>query len=690
MGTLLVFATLILSTATAIEWNYPSGGEFDETVDVSFNAEDHDGNIQNVTLFYQGPSDENFVSWGSMSGSLTNYSETIDIGNIGSSGEYDVKAAVYNPSGLVEETDSRAFTLDETSPSLETSQNYVRDGGTFEFTVSDDYTQVVDVSIQNTEDSDLVDQDWSDACDAGDSCDLSVDVDTGDIDDGNTLDLSAEATDDVGNTGSEDWDLTVDNDYEADDSPEVEIEGADDSNNVMMESDEDVEMTVSLDSGEDAPVGVKCFVGGEQINDIDYESFDSDESQDFTCDIEGDEYAGGTSEVYVEACDEAGNCIETDETEYAFDSSKPFVTDFDTVQSYKVFNDDFKASFDAGDDASGIDEVEYVFDLSTQFGEGNSVEVESGENFTVDTSSLERGSHTIRLRAQDAVGRWSDSASVDFEFYPNSRPQLNVKSPGNVTVTAGGSKTIDVEVSNPGKLFVESAKLTASAGEVLQVERDLSGLAEGESETVTIQIDTASSDVGKYTLNLQTDQPQDSVSTTLLVEANQDQEQNVESRISNYTSKLEGLNSNISELRKGGLAEDLNRSLNSNVSGFTTSVQNAEQYAEQGDYYRALSALEGIDAKYEKASQTYSDVEQQHLINERNRMLKMLGGLVFVLAIGGGFYFARNGDYELDLSEYRVPEMGGVTSAISEKVESLGEFIEEEEEEAEQKFQGFN
>jgi hypothetical protein len=457
----------------------------------------------------------------------------------------------------------------------------------------------------------------------------------------------------------------------------------------MEDPDQDLDMTVSVDSGEDAPIGVKCYVAGDQINNIDYENVDSDESQEFTCEIDGSEYSGGSEDVFVEVCDEAGNCIETDEETYAFDSSKPFISEFETVKGYNVFNDNFEATFQAGDDASGVAELEYFFDQTTLYGEGNPVQVGSGENFTIDTSSLSSGSHTVYLRAQDNAGRWSSSSSLSFEYYPNKSPKLKIESLDNVTVTAGKSRTIDVTIRNPGELFVESAGFTASAGDFLQVERELNGLGAGDSAVVPVEINTESSDVGKYTLSLRTDQPQETVSTTLLVEANQDQEQTVESRVSNYSSKLEQLNQNISQLRSGGLSAELNESLNSNVSGFVSSVQNAEKFSEQGQYYRALSALEGIDEKYEQASRSYSEVQEQHRLNRRNQMLKMLGGLLFILAIGGGFYVARSGEYELDLSEYKLPEMGGVTAGMEDKVDSFKEFLAKEEEEVEEEFRGF-
>lgn len=600
----------------------------------------------------------------------------------------------------VGESDSIDITIDGEGPSISFPENlYVSDDPEITVEFSDEHTGVA--SYTDDEGNDYVDNNAEvsnvngfSSCSAGNTCTVDYEIDTSDVDDGASFQLDLDAEDQVGNPGSNSETFTFDNSYDGD-SPSFSVEGADGDNNVLMDDDnDDKEVTVTLDeldSGEDTEINVNCYDGNDdQFDQVDSRFVDGD-GEEFICDLPADEYAGTTTDLYVEACDEAGNCESSDTRTYSFDTGNPFVGSFETSESYTVFNGDFNVSYDAGDDASGVEEMEYFFEDTTSPGEGNTVDIDSDGQFTVDTSTLSRGQHTVYFRVRDGVDRWSDIASFGFEFYPNERPEVGIDVPSGFNITAGQSGSLQATVENTGRLFVESVEVSTSGADFVSGGQNLTNLASGDSVPVNLELDPDTSDIGEHKLVVETDQPSASTQVNLLVEANPDQQENVESMLSNYSSRLEDLESNISGLRGSGLSEDLNRSLQSNTSDFVQSVKDAESFVERGEYYRALTELEGVSEKYEEAKNSYQKVKEQHKLNRRNQLLKMAGAAVVLLVVVAGVYVAREEEFDLDfdLEQYQVPELGGIGETVNSKIDDLKDFIEKEEEEVEEGFQGF-
>ena len=509
---------------------------------------------------------------------------------------------------------------------------------------------------------------------------------------GDGFTLSVDAEDVVGNTDSESKTFTYDDGYDAS-TPEFSVQDADDDNNIRMDDeDQDKDITVAVSGeDEDAPVQITCFVGGDEVYQTKFESVDSDGTE-YTCEIPGEDYSGSSEEIYVEACDQAGHCESSEERTYSFDYSNPVVGSFETKQSYNVFNSNFDVSYEASDEASGIEEMEYSLSPTTMPGNGNTVNFDENEgSFTVDTSSLSRGEHTVYFRVRDGVDRWSNVASLDFKFYPNELPSLSVSADERLNITAGSAENLATQVENTGQLFIGTANITVSGAQFADKTQELSNIAPDDSIPVDFRLNPNTSHIGLHTLSVESEEPPASTQVEVLVEANSEQENEVESKVSNLTSKLESLENNISNLRNSGLSSDLNSTLSENVSDFITSVRKAEEYVEQGDHYKAMNEFEGISEKYEIARQSYSNVKEEHELNKRNVMIRGFMALFFIGVIGGGAFLYTREDYEVDLSEYKLPESGAIKLDfdLSDEVDSIKEFIKEEEEEVEEGFEGF-
>lgn len=682
----MILATLLFGSTTAIQWESLNDGD-----DLS------DPFVANVTDF-SDPSEINFTLEGPNSINRTVDSPSGDYASVefnpgdDNSGDYTLKAETDSDS-----TDTLDLMVDGENPEVNVPDDeYVRNDPEITVEFSDEHTGVSSFEDNEGDTFDNVEVDsvnGFDSCSAGNTCTVDYEIDTSDLSSGDQFTLDLDAEDNVGNTGSGSGTFIFDNNYEGD-TPSFSIEGEDGDNNVFMDSESDEkDITVTLDEledGEQTEIQVSCYNGDdERIDRTDYEDVDED-GFEFTCRLEGDDYAGTTRDIYVEACDEAGNCEESDTETYSFDSGSPFVGSISSKESYSVFNGDFNVSYDVGDDASGVQEIEYFFESSTTSGEGNTVEQDGDGMFEVDTSTLSSGQHTLYFRVRDGVDRWSDINSVEFEFYPNARPRVRVSAPSTYNITAGQSGSLQVTVENTGELFVKNANISASGSTFVNGYQELKSLAPGDSTPVNFDVSPEPSDIGEHTISVQSESPSASKNLELVVRANSEQQESAESKLSTYDTKLKDLNENVSSLTDSGLSQDLNSTLYSNISDFRTSVKEAENFADEGMYYRALSELENIESEYQKAESSFSDVKNQHELNERNQMLKIAGALVFVLALGGGAYFARGNELEIDLDDYQLPDYEGITEKIGEKLESFRETVEEEEEEVEQKFQGFS
>jgi hypothetical protein len=680
---LLTTAILVIGSTAAIEWESPDDGDVipgDQTLNFT------DDSSGEASMWYRADDgwEDIFINVSNSGTSTFYWAETSpSFGDAGSLNDLELKA------NTTSDEETITVTLDQGGPdvSLQDSDlEYVGDDPTITVVAEDSYSNI-DSLTASAAYTKVLEEDERD-CSSGNKCIKDFDLETDSLSSGNSINLNLEATDQVGNPGSESPTLTFDNSFEAD-TPEFSVEGNEDG---VVELDEDVNVDVTVDNIDEETsdeIKVKCLVDGDEVSS----EWDDADDSDYSCGIDMDEVDDETVDVSVEVCDQAGNCEESDEEEITFDASDPVLESFSTVQEYRVFGDDFNVDYEAYDSATDIETVEYFFSTAVPPGEGNEAVVEDQE-FKVETSLLSQDSnqHTVYMRVQDEAGRWSDYSSIDFEYYPNADPSVSLSIPENFSVTAGESRGFDAVVENTGKLMVDEVNVSFSS-DILEEEDKVEDLEGGESRNVEFVLSPNRSQIGEWPVEVSTNGPVDSVSTTVLVEANSKQRNTVDSKLENYSALLEDLNSNVSSLKQDGLNEELESSLDSGVSSFKETVQSAQEYVDEDDYYQAYSALENVEAQYSEASQTFGDVSRKHSINERNSMIMMvLAGLALILVAGGAFVYTRE-DYELveqlESGGYELPEMGGVGETLSLKLSDLKSFLKKEEEEVEDAFQGF-
>jgi hypothetical protein len=680
---LLTTAILVIGSSAAIEWESPGAGEVipgDQTLNFT------DDSSGEASMWYRADDgwEDIFIN-ASNSGTSTFYwAETSpSFGDAGSVNDLELKA------NTTSDEETITVTLDQGGPdvSLQDSDlEFVGDDPTITVTADDDYSNI-DSLTASAAFTEVLAEDERD-CSSGKKCIKEFDLETNSLSSGNIIDLTLEATDQVGNPDSSNPSLTFDNSFEAD-TPEFSVEENEDGV-VALDGEVNVDVTVdNIDEETSDQVKVKCLIDSDELNS---EWYDSDDS-DYSCELSEDEVEDETVEVSVEVCDQAGNCEKSDEEEITFDGSDPVMESFSTVQEYKVFGDDFNVEYDASDSATDIANVEYFFSTAALPGEGNEADVEDQE-FKVETSLLSEDSnqHTVYMRVQDEAGRWSDYSSVDFEYYPNANPSVSLSVPENFSMTAGQSRGFDAVAENTGKLMIGSVNVSFSS-DLFEGDKTVEDLEGDESRNVEFVLEPKRSQIGEWSVEVSTSGPVDSASTTVLVEANSEQRNTVDEKIENYSALLEDLKSNVSSLKKDGLNEELEESMNSGVSSFRETVESAQEYVDQKNYYRAFTTLENVENQYSEASQTFEQVSEKHKINERNSMIMMvLAGLALILVAGGAFVYTRD-DYDLveqlEAGEYELPEIGGVKEALSEKFSDLKSFLKSEEEQVEDAFEGF-
>lgn len=661
IGILLILTTLTIGSAAAISWNSPSADSEHKdnglTLEVSNN-----NSAENITFQYKGPNDSSYSvheTKTSVSGSSTVSPDNDFTAGSGNYGAYSFKV---NTSKDNSATISNVV-LDGAVPSIgsfsPSDGEYTNNGDDLDvsYSASDDHTAVdfQNISISSESESE----------NNSDLTGLS-------LDDGSyTVDYWVNDT--VGNVKSGSWEFTVDTSYDGDDNPSFSVEDASDG---VVVFDEDKDLTVDFgDADSTSDTTVTCYVGGEDIGSFTVTSDNPDES-DTTCNIDQDDdedYYDDSAEVYLKMEDEAGNTAESDKETFSFDVNPPLVTGLSIPANADLYNSNFDVAFSADDSASGVETVEYYFSSGTSEGDGTDFGYSSDrDNYEVNTSGLSAGDHAVYVRAKDKADRWSTVKSVDFSFDPNAVPEISLSIPESVSVTAGDEGSFDVTVENTGKIYVSSLKVSASSGSIFSDSQTVSDLAPGSSKTVKLDLGTKEENIGKHVIDVKTDNPSKTKKVDLIVEANSDQQSQIDSDLSDHHSRLQRLESNVTEL-KSKVSDSKRQRLESNFSDFKQKVEDAQKAVESGEYYKAESILENIDQDYSAAESSYAKVRKEYK-NNRFWMLVFAGfGGIVVLggAVVGGLSYTDEVDFDVRDYLEKLQELELDTSSLADFTDKI-------------------
>ena len=671
-----------------------------ETVsgDITLNFSTNDSEDYSIYLDYSDAGDD--VATITANGSYTNYILGED--DYATTGQMTIEVS----SDEGNASDSVGVTVDNEEPQVENlnlDDRVNSEYGPIQFEVTDQ-SEITDLDVE-VDNGDALDENF----DCGDeSCSGEVEVDFPDdeLEHGNSYDLDIIAEDEYGNELDDyNREFVYDNRFEGDTDVSVSP-----GPQVFDGSGPD-ELSVSLDEGdENSEIRVGCRP--DSWFDDEWSGFeDVDGSEEFTCDNQPLSF-DFSYDLSVELQDEAGNSETVEVGKYLFDQTSPTVGNLSAVVG--VFNGDFQLSYDAFDtrDVEGldVDTIHYQVD-DMQYSSDEGEEVSHGEadgSFEVDTEGLEAGEHTVYVWAEDRSGKISTREEFSFDFRPDAEPSAGLSVSDSVSVAAGDSKIVYANVSNTGDLFIGQMELKLESS-VFNDSRTLEDLRPGNSTEVMFSVDTDDTDLGKYSMVLSTESPDTSEETEFVVEANSEQDDQINSKYDKYFERYETLEKNVSDLR-GSLSGSRKERLESNTSAFFSSMEAAEKAKNNGNLYRVKSELANVEKQFQSASSTFEEVKEKHRKAERNQTI----GLFLLLFVGlggsGVAYVALFSDeYYLDLEALQeefelleepvakvqeVAEQYEVSAEpLENAVEKFSELLAEEEEEIEeaesQAFQGF-
>jgi hypothetical protein len=416
------------------------------------------------------------------------------------------------------------------------------------------------------------------------------------------------------------------------------------------------------------------------------------ETDEFFCEIDSIR-SGSRFDLSVNVEDEAGNSQTlVEDKQMIWDTDAPSIDNLEQSEGVSTFNSEFSLSTLVSDDATGIENMEYYFDANTEIGDGTSINLDNTgaetveKEFTVSPGDLSQGSHTVYIRAEDGTGQTAVE-SFDFEYFPNRNPSVNLGAPDSVEVTSGESTEFTLSIENGAPFFLNGVEVSGD-GAVWNGTVTATNLEEGDSVEKVITVDASNMEVGEYDLVLETSDTGDSSTVNVVVRATESQKESIDSNLQDWQDRRSELEENISRI--GTLETD-----NENITGFTEKLDNAESAIEDGNYYQAKSYLKDIDSSYSQASETFREKEQQHQINQRNKLFMLLFGGIVLLGGGAfGFLFYRDGEIDLEgLEDIELPsevpdiQKLGVVDRIKELLNSAEEDVEEENNHG---FDGFN
>jgi len=444
-----------------------------------------------------------------------------------------------------------------------------------------------------------------------------------------------------------------------------------------VEFGDDFTIEASFEATEDhsSDITAYCFVNGNEEDDISLGELDDGDSESFECDVD-DGYFDREVDFEVELQDDADHFWVSDSYIYELDASPPVVDVFETtVQGIDVFNDDFEVEYLVSGDAGEVDQVEYYAGSDPGEGEGITYSDASGE-FMVDTGldDIEEGSNELMLRGMDSFERWGSSESLEFDYYPDKSPELDMSMDEELEVTEGETEDLQVDLSNTGDLLVESGELQASE---MADSAEYSDIMPGESQEVELSF--SSQDLGPHSVDIEASTVDVSQTVSVNVLADESTRNEIDNDFESIQESYQDLSEQVEDTRPG-LSEEREDRLDSDFSEFDDSFRELEEAIASEEYYRADEILEGMDARQQSAMETFETVEEEQNVADRNRLIILFSMLLLGGLGTGAVYVAYNDEYEVSIpSVEEMPDFDEVKSSLQESLGSDSESTDSED-----------
>lgn len=654
---------ILAGSATALEITAPSDQKvFSDDNTLTYELEIPDGH-ENVTVEIYSDHDSEIREYKNEENSSEWSSGTItDDYEMGEDGVYEINASAVDQDENEDSTEVIDFFYDTEAPefALDDSSPYPiatrKDITSIEAVFTDDTSGIKEATIE-LYGSDDVDEDFigeeTASFDVGENeAGVSIDPvdyrDDEDLEQGNyEVECSAEDHANQSLDGECGWEFTVDAEYQGPTSMDF------DPSPGTIEVDtgtNDIEASVNTTGDELTQKDYTCMVDGEEVDNgsLDLHEQNEDTEVTFTCEIPA-EYSGENFEFLVELTDQSNGFAATNEVEYGFDAYPPEIDVLSPADDATTFNDDFVMEYEASDDVSGVDDVEYFLGDDPGEGEANSLPDTEG-NFEIDTAGMSAGPHTLSIRAVDEVERWSDIETFGFDYAPDEQPQLEIEIENNFEAEAEDTTVMDVDLTNTGDVVVPSGHIDLSD---YSDGASYDSISPGDSSTFGISISPTSEDLGEQTIIIDPNSVDASKETTILVTADEESRNVIDTKLDSYYNTYQNMSDDIEDLNTR-LNENRSSRINSSFEEFESSVQEAQEAVEDGEYYRASEILDNVEENMENAQQTVSDVEEEQRVENRNRYLIIIFGVLILIGLGA-WYVNKSEKYEFDFYRIKLP-----------------------------------
>jgi chromosome segregation ATPase len=185
---------------------------------------------------------------------------------------------------------------------------------------------------------------------------------------------------------------------------------------------------------------------------------------------------------------------------------------------------------------------------------------------------------------------------------------------------------------------------------------------------LTFDFNTSESDLGSHTATIEAEGFSTSKEIGIDVIANQEQRSSVETKLDRFSTELESLRSNYTEVKQK-VSGDRESNLTSEFNEYESVVEEARTAVQSDNYADAKETLNSAQSKLEASEKSVSS--NKEFVQSRNQRNTLIIGVVAVLVLltagVGGFIYSER--YEVDIgqavkSDIPVSSLSGLKDRI--------------------------
>ncbi len=435
-------------------------------------------------------------------------------------------------------------------------------------------------------------------------------------------DVTVTATDAKGNSQELSWTFTVDTT-----PPEIDSVSVSDGDTYR----EDMPVFIDASDATTAVERVELEVGDET------ETVSEEVQGEYRGKIDTTELADGDHTLTVTVYDTAGNSRQ-EKYDITIDNDPPELTYTDLFPDPTNVAPHLQVTGE--DTATQVIAAEYYIGSDPGQGEGVPLSIEQQEGretsfeTTIDISELDDGTYELGVRVKDNVQHWSGVEEIGFRLDRSLRASLAFQDLSPVRLRQGQTGQTRIDIKNTGKV---PGKVNLSADApfqtlVIQNDRVIrSGEARSFSLNISVPIDAG---LSNRTLNLtaRTGATMTNATTRLIVEANEDTRQEIETDLESIKEDLRSLRDRRDRWRRQ-VDDGVIGNVSARIGELQSTVEKIEQAIQEEDYRTAQAGAAGLPVEIEDAGQRLQEGVQEYREAKQRRDI-LIAVLAVVLAAG--------------------------------------------------------